>query len=272
MKKKLVICDIDDTLIVKHEMLSERAKTMIQTIREQGIYFGIASGRSLEEVKRMVRSWGFEDLDVLISLNGSVLWDGVEKKEHRYFIMKKEWIKEVIDIMSRYPTINTLMYKNDQLLCSELDELAMLSAKSSKMDIIRVKDISDFYQEDQAKIMFRVHEEDMKDIEHYFQEHPSPNFRAFKTQPTLLEFSDIRVSKAYTLQKFCEFHQIKMGEVLAFGDTSNDNDMLQASGWGVCLKNGSADTKMIANEITEKPCDEDGWADYMEHHFFQEHQ
>ena len=270
MDKKLVIADIDDTLIVKHETLTPRAKNMINTLHEHQVYFGIASGRSLEEVKRMVHSWGFEDLEILISLNGSVLWDGIEKKRYEYFIMKKEWIKEVVEIMSHYQTLNILMYRNDQLLCTEVEELAQMSAKASKMEMVKV-DVSQLYQEDNAKIMFRVKEEDMAEIEQYFQGHPEKEYRAFKTQPNLLEFSDARVSKAYTLKKFCEHHDIKMEEVIAFGDTSNDNDLLEASGWGVCLKNGSEDTKQIADEITEKPCDEDGWADYMEHHFFQEH-
>jgi hydroxymethylpyrimidine pyrophosphatase-like HAD family hydrolase len=30
------------------------------------------------------------------------------------------------------------------------------------------------------------------------------------------------------------------------------------------MKNGSDDTKAIADAITEKTCDEDGWADYIE--------
>lgn len=267
MRKRLVICDIDNTLVVKHQTLTPRARNVIETIRKQGVYFGIASGRSMVEVKRMVQSWGLGDLDILIGLNGSALWDGVNQKEYEYFILPKAWIKEIIDCMAQYPTTNTLMYKGNDLLCTEMDELVQLSATASKMNPVKVSDLSDFYREDNAKIMFRVKEEDMEQIEAYFAKQPRDRYRAFKTQATLLEFSDARVSKAYTLRKFCEFHQINMEDVIAFGDTSNDNDMLVASGLGVCMQNGSEDTKRIADVITELPCDEDGWADYMEHHF-----
>lgn len=51
---------------------------------------------------------------------------------------------------------------------------------------------------------------------------------------------------------------------MAFGDTTNDHTMLELSGVGVCLKNGSDDTKAIADIITDYPCDEDGWARFME--------
>lgn len=266
MDKKLVICDIDNTLVVKHEGLTPRARAVIDKLREHGIYFGIASGRSLVEVERMIHSWGYEDMDILISLNGSILWDGVDKKKYEYFIMKKEWIKEVIEVMRKYPG-NILMYKGNELYCSEMDELVHFSVMSSKMIPHQVSSLSEFYEEDNAKIMFRVKEEEMPAIEAYFEAHPSEHYRAFKTQSTLLEFSDARVSKGYTLERFCEFHQLKLDEVIAFGDTSNDNDLLKASGWGVCMQNGSDDTKAIADEITQLPCDEDGWADYMEQHF-----
>lgn len=270
MEKKVVICDIDNTLIVKHQTLTPRAKAVIDTLREHGVYFGIASGRSMVEVKRMIQSWGYDNLDILIGLNGSALWDGVVQKQYEYFIMKKAWIKEIITVMSAYAVSNILMYKGNQLLCTHLDDMARLSADASKMEAVQVSDISEFYREDNAKIMFRVQEEDMGMIEAYFREHPSEHYRAFKTQTTLLEFSDLRVSKAYTLRKFCDMHNIAMEEVIAFGDTSNDNDMLAASGWGVCMCNGSEDTKQIADEISAKPCDEDGWADYMETRFLAE--
>ena len=54
MKKKLVVCDIDSTLIVKYQPLSDRAKAVINELKRRGIYFGIASGRTLEEIRSMM--------------------------------------------------------------------------------------------------------------------------------------------------------------------------------------------------------------------------
>ena len=52
----------------------------------------------------------------------------------------------------------------------------------------------------------------------------------FKTCPDLLEFSDPRANKADALTKFYEAHKIDLSEVIAFGNTSNDNEMIQAAG------------------------------------------
>jgi hydroxymethylpyrimidine pyrophosphatase-like HAD family hydrolase len=59
-------------------------------------------------------------------------------------------------------------------------------------------------------------------------------------------------------------------EILAFGDTTNDNSMLEEAGWGVCLCNGSDDTKACADDVTRYSCREDGFADYLESWLFRE--
>ena len=73
MKKKLVVCDIDSTLIVKYQPLSDRAKAVINELKRRGIYFGIASGRTLEEIRSMMNSWGYDDFELLIGLNGAAI-------------------------------------------------------------------------------------------------------------------------------------------------------------------------------------------------------
>ena len=51
---------------------------------------------------------------------------------------------------------------------------------------------------------------------------------------------------------------------MAFGDTSNDNEMLKVAGCGVCMINGTDDTKACANAITTYDNDHDGLAIYLE--------
>ena len=68
-----------------------------------------------------------------------------------------------------------------------------------------------------------------------------------------------------------ELHHIDLADVWVFGDTSNDNEMIRMAGLGICMENGSEDTKQIADMITEKPCDEvDGqilWKNIYCHYF-----
>lgn len=119
-----------------------------------------------------------------------------------------------------------------------------------------------------GKMMFRVNPDDMPMIEKYAAEHPSDQFIGFKTNMAAFEFTDPRASKGVALQKFCEKQGIDIKESFAFGDTTNDNAMISMAGVGVCLLNGTDDTKALADYITDKTCEEDGFADWVEKNIF----
>lgn len=261
---QLVICDVDSTLVTSNRELTQRTKQLIDYLHEQGIYFGIASGRPLDEIMKYAKKWGFDyQFDVLIGMNGSELWDGVHDKTYDYFKLKREWMKEIMDLMANFEC-NPMMYTDGKILCMKNDDMMKKSAKSSDKEIIVTSNPADFYKEENAKLMFRMKKELMEEVEAYIEKHPSPYYAGFKTQDTLMEFADMRITKSFALEKFCTMNQLPIENVVAFGDTTNDNSMLMASGLGVCMSNGSDDTKAIADDITEKSNDEDGFAIYME--------
>ena len=57
MTTKLVICDIDATLVNEKKELTPRTKKDLIQLHEKGIYFGIASGRPADELKRNKEYW-----------------------------------------------------------------------------------------------------------------------------------------------------------------------------------------------------------------------
>lgn len=97
---KLVICDIDSTLVDSKRNLMPTTRETIEKLHENGVYFGIASGRPLDELQRYAKIWGLSfEFDFVIGMNGSELWDNTHQKEYSYFKLKKEWIKEIIEFM-----------------------------------------------------------------------------------------------------------------------------------------------------------------------------
>lgn len=259
---QLIVCDIDNTLIVPHATLSKAAKRIIGRLRSKGILFGLASGRPLEDLDHMIGQWDI-DVDMMIGMNGSSLRDCQTQQEYTYYMMKPEWIKETIALMAPFYG-NPIIYEPGVVVCVKEDEMVRTSASSSNRKVKKVDDLSYLYRKENAKIMFRVPQTEMADVEAFFKAHPiHDGYVGFKTQPTLYEFANKDTNKGFALQKYCEMRQISPNAVMAFGDTSNDNTMLAYSGLGVCMKNGSADTKSVADIITRKSCDQDGWVDFM---------
>ncbi len=268
-RTKLVLCDIDGTLYDWDRILSTHTIAVINRLHEEGYAFGIASGRPYEEIIHYAKNWGFSfPFDILIGLNGAELYIERTKKLNTYYSLKKETIKKTLDVMSRFQA-NPFMYWHQSLLSRNLDPMIFKSSRTAQRSIIIAYDDSLFYSEENAKIMFRMSEEETARAEAYLAEHPDPDYGAFKTQSTLIEFMDPRLSKGFAIEQLEAMGEFRAEEILAFGDTTNDNPMLEKAGWGVCLLNGSDDTKAVADEITRFDCRHDGFADFIDQTLFQ---
>jgi len=271
-KVRLVVCDIDGTLVNSNFQLTPKTKNVIDRLHANGVYFGIASGRSIDQqLHSYAQEKGFDyEFEVLIGMNGSELWDGLNMKRYDYFKLKREWIKEIIELMEPFD-LNPFLYHGDKVLCKRVDDPIVKSVLKNNAELMVAENDAMFYQQENAKVMYRTSEEKIIEIEEFLKKHPSPYYKGFKTQKTMVEFSDRRVAKDVALKNFCELNNIPLGQVMAFGDLSNDIEMLQCSGWGVCLKNGTDDTKASANDVTELTNDEDGFAHYIEKHVLSKH-
>ena len=128
---------------------------VIRRLHAHGVYFGIASGRSIDQqLHKQARDWGFDfDFEVLIGMNGSELWDGIHQKRFDYYKLKKEWIREIVELMAPF-NLNPFMYVKDKMMCLRVDEATERSSKKNRTDILVVDDLSDFMQKKMQRLCF----------------------------------------------------------------------------------------------------------------------
>lgn len=232
---RLVLCDIDGTLYDWDRILSPRTIADINRLHEEGYAFGIASGRPYEELIHYAEDWGFSfPFDIIIGLNGAELYIERTRKLYSYYKLSRETLKKTMEVMSRFEA-NPFMYWHGKLLAVKMDAMIIKSSKTSQREIVIAKDPSELYAEENVKIMFRMSEEETARAEAWLAEHPDPDYAAFKTQSTLIEFMDPRLSKGFAIREMQKLGEYEPHEVLAFGDTTNDNSMLEEKQDGVCV-------------------------------------
>ena len=268
MEYHLVVADIDGTLVDDNRRFTDFTKKAIDALREKGIWFGLASGRPVDELRRLEKTWGFEKpFEIQVGMNGAELWDGLYQQEYKAFQLSPKTIKEIFDYMKPFPDARPSMYLNGEIMTDRYTDIIERSGKRAHKGIHLVKSYDEFWAQPNAKAMFRVSEELMKKVEAYIEANPRDDFKGFKTQSTMMEFADPHTSKAYSLTKFAQIHHMDMASIMTFGDMTNDIDMLKAAGFGVCMANGSDDTKAVAKDITRYTNNEDGFAHYIIEHF-----
>lgn len=86
---------------------------------------------------------------------------------------------------------------------------------------------------------------------------------ALKTWPFFLELASPTATKARALQILGDLMGFDAPDVLAFGDSYNDADMLAWAGTGVAVAGGPPEVAAVADERCES-VDDDGFARYLQ--------
>ncbi len=82
------------------------------------------------------------------------------------------------------------------------------------------------------------------------------------TQPEMLEVQHTKTSKSQAIQFLCKLFGIEMDHVIAFGDGTNDEEMIRDVGLGVAMGNAVQEIMSIADAVT-KTNDEHGVVDFL---------
>ena len=273
-KLSVVVADIDGTLAMKGGNLMPRTRAAIQRLHREGVLFGVASGRPLDRrILNLAHDWdlGFE-FDLAIGMNGGDLYDKETDEISHFYQLKKEDVKTILSFIHDLD-LNAIVYVNayDEINALRMDDFLRDSQRRNK-SIVEIGDVDFVSRHDTGKIEVHLKPALKPELMKRVAEHPSDHWITVTTFETpdhsTVEFLDPRVNKGVALQQFSQKTGIPLSEFMAFGDMENDIGLLREAGWGVCLINGSDDTKAVAQDITEYSVLEDGVGRYLEDHWF----
>lgn len=268
---KLLVADIDGTLVNEERDMMPLTRAVMNDLHQRGILLGIASGRPVgPHLYEQKDGWRVNfDYDMWIGMNGNQVYDVHKDTFEKFYELAPVTIEKIITFMKPIHA-NPFIYIGEDMMSEDIDDEMYASMQRHHIICTKVEKTSDLWAHSTEKILFRLKDAaEMPDAEKLAGEHPSTEYTAFKTQPTMLEFQDPRVNKGLGLERYCLQNSIPLDEVIAFGDMSNDNGMMTTAGWSVCLKNGADDTKALADAITEYDNDHDGLGHYMIDHWYR---
>ncbi|MBO6108628.1 MAG: HAD hydrolase family protein [Eubacterium sp.] len=90
-----------------------------------------------------------------------------------------------------------------------------------------------------------------------------PEFTAVTGGINNLEISDKKATKGDAMMRLADKLGIGRDQIIAFGDSENDNTMLKMAGTGVAMANALESAKAAANAVTLSN-DDEGLADFLE--------
>lgn len=97
MNVKAIMCDIDGTLLSNDGVVAPKTVEMIKKAREQRILFGLSTGRDVNRIQTLLKSWGIDGLvDMIVGTGGAEIYDYTLDLEKEQYPLDGRLIKSII--------------------------------------------------------------------------------------------------------------------------------------------------------------------------------
>lgn len=263
MKKnniKVIISDLDGTLLNSEHQFSEYTKTVFQQLYRKNYLIIVATGRHHLDAIPLLESLGCPVY--LVTSNGGRI-HSPEKELLFSFDIKSDAIKKVLEL-DIDPEITTVLFKEHLWLSNRKNE--KLNSFQKKMnypnEIVDFKTIADL----SAIKFFFTHNnyQKLEDLKDKIMKVHSTEFNYAFSLPFCLEFMDKTVDKSIAILKILKKYTFTFEESIAFGDGFNDEKMLVSSGKALIMENAvqSFKSKLPHLEVITSN-DNDGVAKYL---------
>lgn len=276
MKPKLILTDLDGTLLRDDKSLSPANRAALVRAAAQGAEVVVATGRFFGGIPRELLELPF--LRYFILMNGAKIYD---RREDRVLYRSEIPLAQAERVMDLLDPLDCTVdcYQNDvgwmeRRYFDHLDyyvtdpvSRAMVRSHRRPVDDLRaqVRAGGDTVQKMQA---YFPHLELRPQVMALLRREV-PGVVQSVSLPTNLELNAAGATKGAALAALCRALGVDPLDTAAFGDGTNDVSMLAAAGVGVAMANGAPETRQAADLVTASN-QEDGVAMVLDRWFAAE--
>ena len=250
---KLIISDLDGTLLNKESQLSEDFHGLIDELKERGIYFAIATGRQVVNVKDLFRDY----LDEIIIMADNGAYVSYQEKEIFSREIPEDILTELIDFSLSLPNANLLTcgkktgYVQD--LTDEMVEI-MEFYNAFYEEVDSLHDVDD----EIIKISVCDFEDAKTNTYPLISEKFSDRLEVSASGHVWLDITDKGIDKGVAVKSIQKKFGILPEETVIIGDNDNDVSMMDKARYTYAMKESSP--KLRAAAKYEAPSNADDGA------------
>ena len=261
MKYKLLVLDVDGTLLNDEREISKRTLAALLKVQQMGVRIVLASGRPTYGLMPLAKTLelgnyggfvlSYNGCQIIKAQNGEILFERRINPEMLPYLEKK----------ARKNGFAIFTYHDDTLITDSPDnEYIKNEALLNKLKIIREDEFSTAIDFAPCKCMLVSDKEKaLIGLEQHWEKRLAGTLDAFRSEPYFLEVVPCGVNKANTLGALLEHLGVTREEVIAVGDGVCDVTMLQLAGMGVAMGHSQDSVKVCADYVTASN-EEDGVA------------
>ena len=270
MDIKLILLDLDGTLLRSDKTLSEENLRALEETAALGIEIVPASGRICSVMPEAVRALPF--IRYAIGANGAEVYDMREQQLLHRADIPLSLAQRVYDYLDTLPVIYDCYLDGvgyiDNVHFARLDEfitdpVVNRMVRSLRTPVENFRDFITARDHPLQKIQMYFKDLDRRDRERARLNSLFPELTATSSLYNNIEMNIQSATKGDALRFLCRHLGLRCEEVMAFGDMGNDLSMIQAAGLGVAMGNAHPQLLAAADYVTDTN-DNDGVAKALE--------
>ncbi|WP_188541481.1 Cof-type HAD-IIB family hydrolase [Paenibacillus segetis] len=263
MDYKMIVLDLDDTLLRDDHTISPRTKQALMDAQEVGVKVVLASGRPTYAMTHIAKELELEKYgSFILSFNGAKITNCTTGEQLFSSTLSPETVHELYHI-SLQEEVGIHTYVGDDIVTPANNKYTDIEAEITGMPIVEEKHFVQAIQEPVVKVLMVEAPERLVILEKKLQQQLEGKLNVIRSKPFFLEFTEVGVDKGTSLHHLIQKLGIQQEEVIAIGDSYNDLAMIEFAGLGVAMGNAPDDIKEIANYVTDTNM-EDGVAKVVE--------
>ncbi|MDC7245598.1 MAG: Cof-type HAD-IIB family hydrolase [Sphaerochaetaceae bacterium] len=259
MDIKAIAIDLDGTLLPSSKIITRHTLEVLNRVMDKGIRVFVATGRSLATCQRFIEQIG--TTDAVICYNGSCIYDPIEKKDLFHRTMSEEICREIVSLAEKTEASLQAFRHHRVYYRPDAKNADFLEPLTSSIGVV-IDDFTSLHPLEFTKAMFIGELEHTEKIRRHLLTTFGENIHMVYSHPTYFEMMSEGATKGAALSKLLQMYDLKADEVMAFGDESNDLEMLALAGHSVAMSNASDQVKKTARYLTGS-CDEEGVAEAL---------
>jgi Cof subfamily protein (haloacid dehalogenase superfamily) len=266
---KLLALDLDDTLLREDLTISFHTKNVLKKVEESGVIVMLASGRSPAAMDRYARDLGMHKRPgYLVCNNGTTILESHTGAIVKEFFLPIEAALAVYDLVDAegFPV---QIYDEGTIYVSRRNEYADIDQKLTGQRQVVVDNFRSFLAAGAQKMVIPGDPSLLRPLETLLKTFIGDRVTIFTSKPYFLEILPPATGKGEALAVVAQMLGIDRSQVMAIGDSMNDESMIRWAGFGVAMANGDARIKAIAKAITNRTNEEDGVADFVEQYLLK---
>ena len=259
-KKPLIVAiDLDGTLLPETKRIPILTKLFFRKLNKNpNVKIVLASGRPNLAVAKYAKILGSKA--PIVCFNGAIACSAYDpsfpvfvrkfKKENVREIFSDGLRLNVIENMLVEDESNTWLFKKDKYL----EKFFWVEGSH-----IHYGEISKTLHLDPLTVVFKLTESEnlVEKLDKIIGKYHDLSYRLWRNGRYAEIFQE-GSSKAEALRHVADFYNVDMKDVVAFGDASNDIEMLREVGTGVCMVNGHERAKAAGNRVSVASCEHEG--------------